>query len=204
MDPKVLRGGCERDGAAVGEAAAGRGEGNQKDLHMRKLLVVLALAAVPFCAGFMVGGRMAAKLPAKFESASCGFRMQAPSLGDGSHGIIAMFMADVTEEFAPNVNVMSQPAMSPADYRKLSVPQFEQLGFKILSDESGKLGARETITWEYSGKQQGRDLQFLSRAIFLPKRVLLATCTATPKQFGGMREAFKAALDSIELNPDQK
>ena len=130
--------------------------------------------------------------------------MDTLSLTSDAPGMIAMFMGDVTDGFAPNVTVMAQPLMSATEYRKSTLAQSEKMGFTISRDESGKLGEYDTLAWEYGGKQQGRDLQFVARAIFLPKRVLLVTCTATPKQLEGMRENFNAVLASIELISEKK
>lgn len=171
---------------------------------MKTSLLIAVFSVVPFGAGWVLGGGLTPKLPATYTDNACGFRIQAPSLSEGAHGTVAAFMCEPSEQFAPNINVVSQPAVGAAEYREQSLRGFEQLGLEKLREETGKLGAHEMITWEYKGRQQGHDLRFLSRAIFLPERVLLVTCTATERQYESRRTAFEAAINSIELIRDRQ
>jgi hypothetical protein len=113
--------------------------------------------------------------------------------------VVSMQMAP-TDGFATNVNVQVQPFPdSIDDYIKLSKGQFDQFGFKVLSQ---KKIDENTVTLEYTGKMQNTDLHWYARATRKKGRpvIYLVTGTATAAQWTAMSAALKDCVDSLKLD----
>lgn len=165
---------------------------------MSRKIVIVALLLVPL--SFALGRGTVDQKPPRYDNRALGFRLEGPdfsALGAHDDGTVVLMMGPVTEGFAPNLNVMLQPAQSVADYRRVTLQQLKQMNLELRTEEQLKVGGREALLLEYAGALQGRDMQFLALAVFDKERVFNATCSATPAQFAKLKTAFRASLDSF-------
>lgn len=121
--------------------------------------------------------------------------LEAP-VGNTTTTALATFLP-ATGGFAPNINVQIQPYPgSIADYAKLSQGQFDQMGWKSLSEKF--VGSNEWIA-EYSGPMQGNNLHFYARALSQNGKVYLVTGTASETQWPTVGPTIRQHVDSFKL-----
>jgi hypothetical protein len=112
--------------------------------------------------------------------------------------VLEMFLP-ATESFAPNINVQIQPYTGTIkDYVTLSKGQFEQMKWKIVSEQ--QTGDNEWDV-EYTGSYQGSDLHFYARAVSTNGKVLIATATAKESQWPAVSDTLKKRVDSFKVTP---
>lgn len=156
-----------------------------------KTFVVSAVLCVFCFAGVVRAADKAAEFP---ESGFSIEPMDAPA-GAGIY-MPVMFNLPVTDGFAPNVNVQSQPyAQSLEAYRELSEKQFKTFKFTVV-DSAEKDGA---LYFEYTGKMGGKSLHWYAKAIKKGDKVILATATALESQWDKNSKKLKACVDSLKL-----
>ena len=109
---------------------------------------------------------------------------------------LLMFLP-ASEGFSPSINVQIQPfAGTIAEYDQLSKRQFEAVGWTVASEKS----TPESMTWDFSGEQQGRDLHFYAKAVASGGSVYLVTATALASQWDRVGAQLKDCVDSFELD----
>jgi hypothetical protein len=111
--------------------------------------------------------------------------------------VLEMFLP-ATESFAPNINVQIQPYTGTIkDYVTLSKGQFEQMKWKIVSEE--QTGDNEWDV-EYTGSYQGSDLHFYARAVSANGKIYIATATAKESQWPTVSDTLRKHIDSFKLS----
>jgi hypothetical protein len=132
-----------------------------------------------------------------------GYALSAPDLPGprpGGNVVRLTFAAAAEGGFSSNLNVMVQEVrMSRADYAALSRKQFASAGLTVRSMTDREVSGRPAILVDYEGEMAGRALRFLSLAVILPERILLATCTAPNQAFPGLEAEFRRSLESFRL-----
>jgi hypothetical protein len=114
--------------------------------------------------------------------------------------IPVMFTGPAEGGFSSNVNITIQPVSTTRKaYHDQSLREFGQLGFKLNSSRDVTVSGKDAIRLDYEGKASGKDLHFLSLAVFDKDRVILVTCTALPDSFAAVEPEFNACLDSFRL-----
>jgi hypothetical protein len=143
--------------------------------------------------------------PSTFVDHDYGFSINAPQFELAKTGatVSRVFLFAPPEDgFASNVNVMIQEtAIARAEYRKISLKQYETLGYKVNAEENRKVDGKDTLFLDAEGEQQGKEMRFLSLAVFDTKRVILTTCTALKSNFAKYEPALRASLNSFKLVP---
>jgi hypothetical protein len=110
--------------------------------------------------------------------------------------VLEMFLP-ATESFAPNINVQIQPYSGTIkDYVTLSKSQFEQMKWKIVSEQ--QTGDSEWDV-EYTGSYQGNDLHFYARAMSTNGKIYIATATAKESQWPTISDALRKHVDSFKI-----
>jgi hypothetical protein len=110
---------------------------------------------------------------------------------------LVMFLP-VSNGFAPNVNVMTQPHTGTLDeYIEISKQGFLKAGFTVLN--LTKSGA-DTVIFEYTGQIQARSLHWYARAILKNGKIHLVSATALEEQWLATAAKLKACVDSFQLN----
>ena len=166
---------------------------------MPRIAVVLGLVLVVAGALWAAEAVVAPKV-STYTDALYGFTIHAPAFAKAEQGnvIPVMMLGPADGGFCPNINVMIQNgAPGPEDYRKVTLEQFKAAGFKVNSEENRTVSGKSAILWNYEGVQQGRNLQFLSLAVFDSNRVFLITCTATKETFPNLEKKFAACVSSF-------
>ncbi|MBV8214599.1 MAG: hypothetical protein JOZ08_15410 [Verrucomicrobia bacterium] len=123
----------------------------------------------------------------------------APDASDPTT-VIQTFLP-ATDGFAPNINVQIQPYTGTMkDYATVSKSQFEQMKWKVISDEQS--GDNE---WniEYSGTFEGADLHFYARAVYTNGKVYLITATAKESQWTTVNGTLRKHVASFKITPSQ-
>lgn len=159
-------------------------------------------AALGMLGAFAAGYWTAAGKPTVYESPLNGFRIEAPEfepVPGGTTQVVLHMFGPASDGFAPNLNVMVQPAMTAQQLRDISSTQFVQIGLKVLREEPGKLQGRDTVLYEYAGQMQQRDMHFLALGVCHADRTYLVTCTSLESQFAKLKAAFEAAVKSFKL-----
>jgi len=119
--------------------------------------------------------------------------LEAPGGGDGM--ILAMSLP-ASDGFAPNVNVMSQPASGTMDdYIALSKGGIDKAGFNVIKAQKVD---ENTGAFEYTGTVAGRILHWYSRAIHKSDGVFLVTATASEVQWPRDAKQLEACVDSFQ------
>ena len=77
----------------------------------------------------------------------------------------------------------------------MNTRQFKTMGLAILSEKSRPT----SVTWEYSGTLQGRQLHFYAKAEQGEGKVYLVTATATEPQWKTLGAKLKACVESFAL-----
>jgi hypothetical protein len=132
-----------------------------------------------------------------------GFTIEAPRFNEVQKGgtvTPVMLIGPAEEGFASSANVVvERTSTTRADYRKLSLEQFRAVGFKVTSDRDVTVGGREGILMEFDGRQQGRDLRFLTLAVMDKDRVFVVTCTAPKELYEKYEASFRASIESFRI-----
>ncbi len=163
---------------------------------------LFSLFLVGMSLAFAAGWAGAAKQPLRIVDDELGYQISAPLFGvPSAPGNSSRFMVfgPPSDGFAPNVNLTLQPGQDLESYRKVSADGFKAAGVKLLAEDMVTVGKTQAVRWEYQGQVAGRELRFLALAVPTPARTLLVTCTATPKQYEGLKKQFRECLDSLEL-----
>lgn len=127
-----------------------------------------------------------------------GFEIDALDGEPGSETTVALMMfAPVSDGFAPSINVNIQPYKgSIKEYAALSKGQFEQMKWKVVSEEQRGEGEWRI---EYTGTTKSGDLHFCARALFKSGRVYLVTATAKESQWAALEAKLRKHVDSMKL-----
>ncbi|HEV8573523.1 MAG TPA: hypothetical protein VGR43_02335, partial [Dehalococcoidia bacterium] len=143
--------------------------------------------------------------PSTFVDHEYGYSINAPKFAPAKSGatVARVFICAPAEDgFASNVNVLIQPkAVSRAAYREETLQGFKTLAHKVKAERNATVGGREALFVDAEGEQQGREMRFLSLAVFDTDRVILTTCSAPKASFAKYEAAFRATLDSFKLLP---
>ena len=163
-----------------------------REIKMKRFVVAILLAASCLaCLGAASSGRL------RFRDAAFSIQPLEAAPGRIPYQVLMMFLPP-SDGFAPNVNVLIQPyAGTIDDYTTLSKSQFLAAGYKMISET--KQGAA-AVLFEYSGKFQGRELHWYSKATSSGTTVYLATATATEDQWRSLSGQLKACVDSLAVD----
>ena len=113
----------------------------------------------------------------------------------GGNTILLTMSLPPSDGISPNINVLSQDyAGSLDDYLALSKQQFADNKFKLISSQ--KLDG-QTAVLEYSGMLNDRDFHWYAKVSLKGHGVLLATATATEKQWPDDEKQLRACIDSF-------
>ena len=105
-----------------------------------------------------------------------------------------------TEGFAPNINVQIQPYTGTIkDYAGTSKSQFEQMKWKVVSDEQPNDNEWNV---EYTGSFHDSDLHFFARAVSANGKVYLITATAKESQWATVGNTLLKHVKSFKLAPE--
>jgi len=165
---------------------------------MNRLMTASLVLAAAMAVGFVSrsGGT------SEYRDAAFGFRLRTPEFkakgGARLRQLASFYGPALPDGFAPNLNIQVQPCAKGLDeYIELSESQFEQLGLDLLESKEIKIGDRDAIRWNYAGRVQGRELQFLALAVERDEDVILLTCTAPRKVFKDYEAIFRKSLESF-------
>jgi hypothetical protein len=143
------------------------------------------------------------RTPSSYTDALYGFSLRPPRFpeaGAGTSATPVFFTAPRADNFSANVNVMVLKQTTTLDtFLALIQKEFDQLALKKNSQTPGKVAGRDTITLDYEGKMQGRELRWLGLIVVDKDRVFQVTCTALKKDFEEHEKEFKACLESFSL-----
>jgi hypothetical protein len=120
------------------------------------------------------------------------------TVGSSPAQAVMMFLP-VSDGFAPNVNVQIQPfSGSLKDYAALSKKQFDEMKFKLVSEQQ-----KSDSEWvvEYSGAMQSLQLHWYARALLSNQKVYLVTATARDSQWAKIADQLKKNVESFKLKP---
>jgi hypothetical protein len=115
---------------------------------------------------------------------------------EASHGTMvaeveAWLVAEPSDGFAPNVNVLTQavPGMDLDGYLDLSVAQAPAMlqDFELVRRDVVEGAANELGVMEYTGTQGGRPLHFLATVAVGDGTAIVATFTVPPEAFDDLR-----------------
>jgi hypothetical protein len=165
---------------------------------MNRLIIALLGLAALVTVGFVSrsGG------PSEYRNATIGFTLQPPEFkakASAPNRQVASFYAPPTSDgFAPNMNIQVQKwAKGLEAYIELSESQFDQAGFDVRESKEFDIGDRAAVRWMYTGRVQGRELQFLALAVERGEDVILLTCVAPMRVFKDHEPAFRKSLESF-------
>ena len=130
---------------------------------------------------------------------SYGFEIEALDGQAGDETVAALMMLlPPTDGFAANINVNIQPYKGSAkDYAKLSTGQFEQMKWKVITEE---LKGENEWRAEYTGAlKAGEQLHFYARALSKNGHVYLVTATAKESQWATAGAKLRKHVDSMKL-----
>jgi|GEM_PF-2643127 len=119
-----------------------------------------------------------------------------PPFAADAEGMIFFHFLPAEDNFSANINCMSQPYLGTLEeYDKLSRDQFKQMGMQIITAkvEDGFL------VYEYTGRQQGRDMHWYSRACKRGEKIYLITATSLDKKWENDSKVLKDSVDSFKL-----
>ncbi len=120
-------------------------------------------------------------------------KLEADSISSTS-SLLYMFLP-MTDNFSPNVNVMTQEYEGDlAAFKELSDGQFEAMNLEVISSTIEK----DIYIVEYKGKMQSMELHFYAKAFQHNGLFYLATATCTPKQWEENAERLKSVVNSFE------
>ncbi len=141
----------------------------------------------------------------KYSNARHGFSIETPLFADVPKGkslTLAAFKAPVSKASSSNVNILIQKRSTSIDaYDKLTLKELNAMGVTINSKKRSKVGGLDALHLDCEGKMVGRELRFLSLAVFKKDEVVLVTCTALKSEFKGVEKEFRACLASFKLTP---
>lgn len=132
-----------------------------------------------------------------YQSEQYGFSIKPPVVKqwEGS-GMVATFLLPPKDGFSDNVNVMIQEyPNSLQEYDKVTRASFGANGMKLIT---GKL-ENGVLTYEYSGKYQGRPLHWYSRATKKDDKIYLVTATCAEERWETNKTQLMNAADSFEF-----
>lgn len=136
--------------------------------------------------------------PHRVIFSQAGFSIDILDDKPGAAGSKPLFMRlPAVDGFAANINVQVQSYPGSIDeYRDLTEAQFSQLGWKTISTSSDG----NVLIVEYSGRTQGRDLHFYSKAIKVDNLFYLATATDLDTRWPISSAKLKAVVDSFDAH----
>jgi len=144
------------------------------------------IAIISFCAGIAMQ-----EAPQQLM-----YELDPPGFTVDDDGTVCMHFLPPDNNFAANVNVMAQPYEGTlAEYDALSREQFDQLGVKVLHADLND----GVLIYEYTGRQQGRNLRWYSVAHKKGNKVYLATATGLASAWEDQSASLKASVDSFKL-----
>jgi hypothetical protein len=110
---------------------------------------------------------------------------------------ILSFFLPASENFAPNVNVLSQDFNgSPVQYKELTESQLKSPDYKTITSKV----ENDSYILEYTGVYNNQKLHFYSIAKFRNGKAVLATATATFKQWDKYKTELISVINSLNLN----
>ena len=155
-----------------------------------------ALSALSFAAG-------SASKRVIYSNAITGISIDGPAFASASRdtlGSQVIILGPVEDNFAPNLNVMIQPAPTPlATYVTTSVEQMKQAGFHVNAQRPTTIAGLPAYILDYEGQAQEKDVHFLAACLKDGDRIVLATCAASKGTFEKNRAAFTASMRSIKI-----
>ena len=109
-------------------------------------------------------------------------------------GQVAHFYLDVSDGFAPNVNIQKQQYQaSLEDYKNLSLTQFKQLNWKVI----GSSIINNQLVMEYSGLMENLNFHFYTRAFKKGNFIYIATGTSLQTQWPKVSKKLKQSVNSF-------
>lgn len=140
---------------------------------------------------------------ATFTDQTYGYTIDAPAFPKAPQGtqVTRVIMLGPAENrFASNVNVIVQQVQTSRDQvRDTSLQQFKNLGLTVTSHRNATIAGKDAVIFDSQGKQQGRDLRFLSAAVIDTNRVFVITCTTPQELFDKHKKAFEDCINSFKL-----
>jgi hypothetical protein len=135
------------------------------------------------------------------------YRMDVDPAWTPNHGVLTAeievwFVGESSDDFAPNVTVLTQAAadLDLRGYLDLSVEQAPDLveGFTAVDEEivQGPTG-QELAILEYTGTQEGRDLHFLAVCFLEDDQAVVATYVSMDEQFPAQRPDVEPFLRTL-------
>ena len=171
---------------------------------MRRSFSQIAVVVVALLAGSAWGFQKGIEKRSTYKDMVHGFTIEVPNFpGAGSKvpGLVFTAAGPPIGKFAPNVNVMIQPATTVKGFVELSVGQIKQSGMKLNGQKMRKVAGREAVELDYQGSVNGsQELRFLSLTVIDKDRTVLVTCTVPPDAFAEGEAEFRACLDSLNLD----
>lgn len=123
--------------------------------------------------------------------------LEAPS-ADSPSMLLTMALP-VTDAFAPNVSVMSEPSPgSIDDYIASSKKEYVKSNLTIIT--VNKLDA-DNVILEYTGPVENRQLHFYSKASHRGSEIIVATGICTEKQWADAGAKLRGCVDSLQRDP---
>jgi hypothetical protein len=160
----------------------------------RITLVVLAVTLIFGPASFACAGT--------YRDEANGFSLSAPVLGPVSSGSsqVLTIAGPQSEGFASNCNVQIQHMDgSLKDYEQLSLGQFKQLGWTMLSSSRTEVSGHTAIRWHYTGEMRGLKFEWLSVVTAREGKFYLLTCTSKKSTSKKDMPAFEATISSFAV-----
>lgn len=135
-----------------------------------------------------------------YRNAEYGFSLKPPPFpAETAFGIGATpvtFQGAAKDGVAPNCNVQIQNVnLTPAQYKELSLNQFNVIGLSMRAEEDRKVSGKEAFFWRYGGA----GVEAVALVVFATKRVYLVTCLASVSNFAKEEARFMGAINSFAL-----
>lgn len=140
--------------------------------------------------------------PSTYVNGQYGFSLTPPRFPDVEKRVATVFQASAApvDGAEANLNVQVQPMnMDRAQYRALSLKQFQKEGWTVTSDKDLTVSGRDAILWDFEGKCGDEEYRWLALAVIDKPRVILATCTSLKRHFAGHEKEFRASLESFGM-----
>lgn len=128
------------------------------------------------------------------------YEFDPPAFPADAAGTVFMHFMPPENGFAANINCMVQPyAGSLNAYDNLSTQQFKAMGLEVVM----KRKQGNTLTYEYKGNQQNRDLHWYAKAHKTDDKMVLVTATMLAQDWETKGPTLKASVDSFTLKDEK-
>jgi hypothetical protein len=142
---------------------------------------------------------LAAQEKSTYYSSEYGFSINPPKLDTTAESSVQIcyFFLPPIDGFSANVNIQKQIyADSLQAYDELSLSQFEQMNFTLISHNVNK----NIGIYEYKGDYQGQLLHWYSIAQKKDSTVLLVTATTLDSLWNEQKTILQESINSFKLN----